>query len=134
MGYSGRNNIYEATIKRIVTKALEKNEQEFLEAHSTDTDEQLLTYLRQSAVQLGHAPWPREIGGGSYIQQRFGTWKNALLRAKLPQPSTPDDLSGFARVHEERVRQEVVYRQKKAEKKQRALQRQSQQAKKKKPV
>lgn len=134
MGYAGRNNIYEATIKRMVTQALEKQEQEFLEAHSTDTDEQLLTYLRQSAVQLGHAPWPREIVGGSYIEQRFGTWKNALLRAKLPRPSIPNDLSGFVRIQEERARQEVAYRRKKAEKKLRAQQRQAQQAKKKQPV
>ena len=134
MGYAGRNNIYEATIKRMVAHALEEREQEFLEAHSSDTDEQLLAYLRQNTIQLGHTPWPREIVGGSYIEQRFGTWKNALCRAKLPRPSTPDNLSGFARIQEERARQEVIYRQKKAEKKLRAQQRRAQQAKKKQPV
>lgn len=134
MGYAGRNNIYEATIKRMVTQALEKQEQEFVEAHGSDTDEQLLTYLRQNAAHLGHTPWPREIIGGSFIEQRFGTWKNVLCRARLPRPSTPDNLSGFARIQEERTRQEVIYRQKKAEKKLRAQQRQAQQAKKKQPV
>ncbi|MBP3478015.1 MAG: hypothetical protein J6K03_00845 [Oscillospiraceae bacterium] len=134
MGYAGRNNIYEATIKRMVTQALEKQEQEFLEAHSSDTDEQLLAYLRQNTIQLGHTPWPREIVGGSYIEQRFGTWKNALFRARLPRPSIPDNLSNFARIQEERARQEVIYRQKKAEKKLCAQQRRAQQAKKKQPV
>lgn len=134
MGYAGRNNIYEATIKRMVTQALEKQEQEFLEEHSTDTDEQLLTYLQQNAIQLGHTPWPREIVGGSYIEQRFGTWKNTLCRARLSQPSIPNNLSGFTRIQEERTRQEVAYRRKKAEKKLRAQRRQAQQAKKKQPV
>lgn len=131
MGYAGRNHIYEATVKRMVTQALEEQEQEFVEAHGSDADKQLLTYLRQNAARLGHTPWPREIIGGSFIEQRFGTWKNALCRARLPQPSTPDKPSGFVRMQEERTRQEAVYRQKKAEKKLRAQQRR---AKKKQSV
>ena len=43
MGYPGRNNIYEAAIKRMVTQALEAQEQDFLVTHAADTDEQLLT-------------------------------------------------------------------------------------------
>lgn len=129
MGYAGRNNIYKATIKRMVTQALEKQEQEFVEAHGSDTDEQLLTYLRQNAARLGHTPWPKEIIGGSFIGQRFGTWKNALCRARLPQPSIPNNPSDFARMQEERTKQEAVYRQKKAEKKLRAQQRQARQKK-----
>lgn len=134
MAYAGRNNIYEATIKRMVNQALEAQELEFRQTHASDTDEQLLTYLRRSATDLGHSPWPREITGGSYIEQRFGTWKNALFKARLPQPSTANNLSGFARIKEERTRQEIAYRQKKAEKKLRTQQRQAQQAKKKQPV
>ena len=134
MGYPGRNNLYEAAIKRMVTQALEAQEQDFLVAHAADTDEQLLTYLRQCATALGHTPWPREITGGSYIEQRFGTWENALCQARLPRPSTADNLSNFARIQDERVKQEVIYRQKKAEKKLRAQQRQAQQTKKKQPV
>ena len=134
MGYPGRNNIYEAAIKRMISQALEAQEQEFLDAHTADTDEQLLTYLRLCAMHLGHTPWPREITGGSYIEQRFGTWKAALLKAKLPRSSIPDNLSGFARIQKERAKQEVLYRQKKAAKKLRAQQRQAQQTKKKQPV
>lgn len=134
MGYPGRNNIYEATIKRMVTQALKTQEQDFWDAHVADTNEQLLTYLRQCAARLGHTPWPREITGGSFIEQRFGTWKTALLKAKLPRPSIPYNLSGFARIQEERAKQEALYRQKKAAKKLRAQQRQAQQAKKKQPV
>ena len=134
MPYPGRNNIYEATIKRTMNEALEAQEQDFYNAHASDSEEQLLTYLRQCAVSLGHTPWPREIVGGCYIERRFGDWKNALLNAKLPRPSVPDNLSSFARIRDERARQELAYRQRKAEKKQRAKQRQAQQAKKKQPV
>lgn len=127
MGYAGRNNIYEATIKRMVTQALEAQEQDFLNTHAADTDEQLLSYLCRCAASLGHAPWPGEMIGGSFIEVRFGSWKNALLKAKLSHPST----SNFARIQEERLNQEAIYRQRKAEKKLRAQQRQ---AKKKQPV
>ena len=123
MPHPGRNNIYEATIKRMVNEALETQEQTFGLDHDADSDEQLLTYLRECALRLGHTPWPREIAGGSMIEQRFGTWKTALLQAKLPQPSTPDKVSGFIRIQEETERQKQLYREKKAAKKQRAQQR-----------
>ena len=123
MAYPGRNNIYEATIKRMVTQALEAQEQEFRLIHGADTDEQLLTYLCRCAKALGHTPWPREIVGGSLIGERFGSWQNALLSGNLPIPEMPDKISGFARYQEETQRQKGVYRQKKAEKKQKAQQR-----------
>ena len=131
MTYPGRNNIYEATIKRMVNEALKAREQEFARDRAQDSDEQLLHYLRSCAQRLGHTPWPREIVGGLWIQQRFGTWDAALMKAKLPRPTTPDNLTSFPRYREERTRQEEVYRRKKAEKKLRAQQRQ---AKKKQPV
>ena len=118
----------------MVAQALEAQEQDFQNAHAADTDEQLLTYLCQCAARLGHSPWPREMIGGGFIEQRFGSWKNALLKAKLSRPNIPDNLSGFARIQEERAKQEILYRQKKDVKKLRAQQRQTQQAKKKKPV
>ena len=124
MPYPGRNNIYEATIKRMVNEALDAQEQEFTANRSTDSDEQLLSYLCFCANLLGHTPWPREIVGGSLIEDRFGSWEKALAKAKLPKPVTPDKLTGFARYIEENERQKAVYREKKAAKKQKAQQRQ----------
>lgn len=123
MPHPGRNNIYEATIKRMVNQALEAQEQEFASSRSLDSDEQLLDYLRFCASVLQHTPWPREIVGGSLIEQRFGSWPNALLKAKLPAPNLPDKVTGFARYQEETQRQKVLYREKKAAKKQKAQQR-----------
>lgn len=123
MPHPGRNNIYEATIKRMVTQALEAQEQEFVSHRGSDSNEQLLSYLRDCAALLHHTPWPREIVGGSMIAQRFGTWHNALQEAQLPWPRTPDKVTSFARYQAETERQKVLYRQKKAAKKLRAQQR-----------
>ena len=125
MPYPGRNNIYEATIKRMVNEALDAQEQEFIANRSTDSDEQLLSYLCFCANLLGHTPWPREIIGGSLIEQRFGSWEAVLQKANLPKPTTPDKLTGFARYAEETARQKEIYRQKKAAKKQRKEEKQS---------
>ena len=123
MPYPGRNNIYEATIKRMVNEALEAQEQEFAQNRGSDSDEQLLAYLQFCTQLLGHTPWPREIVGGSLIEERFGTWQTAIAKAKLPLPTTPDKLTGFTRYVEETERQKAAYREKKAAKKQKAQQR-----------
>lgn len=123
MPHPGRNNIYEATIKRMVNEALEAQEQEFAQNRGNDSDEQLLGYLCFCASLLGHTPWPREIVGGSLIEDRFGTWQMAIAKAKLPLPTTPNKSTGFTRYTEETERQKIVYREKKAAKKQKAKQR-----------
>ena len=134
MAYPGRQNIYEATIRRMVQAALDKQEQLFRQQHEADTDAQLITYLCSCAAQLQHTPWPGEIVGGDFIKERFGTWHQALALAKLPTPRTANQSKTFARVQEETERQKKVYRQRKAEKKMRSAQKRAQQAAKKKEV
>ena len=135
MAHPGRNNIYEATIRRMVNEAMEAQEQAFIQEHGSDTEDALLAYLRDCALRLGHTPWPREIAGGGIIEERFGTWRNALVKAKLPPPNTPDLYNSFARVQEETERQKVLYREKKAAKKERHQQRlKEQKEKQKQPV
>lgn len=132
MGYPGRQNIYEATIRRMVFEALEAQEQAFRKEHALDTNEQLLVYLRSCASRLQHSPWPGEIVGGSYIEERFGTWVRALALAKLPAARTPNQQKTFLRYQEEVERQKEIYRQRKAEKKVLAQKRLADQAAKKK--
>ena len=117
MAYPGRQNIYEAAIRRMVQEALEQQELEFRQQHGADTEEQLLAYLRSWAVRLRHTPWPGEIAGGKYIQERFGSWSRALLLARLPAPKTVNQSKSFARVQAETEKQKEIYRQRKAEKK-----------------
>ena len=132
MAYPGRQNIYEATIRRMVNEALEQQEQEFRQQYGENTDEQLLAYLRSWAVRLRHSPWPGEIVGGGFIQERFGSWNRALALAKLPAPRTANQAKSFARVREETEKQKELYRQRKAEKKALSAQRRAEQAAKKK--
>ena len=132
MAYPGRQNIYEATIRRMVREALTQQEQEFRQQHETDTDAQLLAYLRAWAIRKHHTPWPGEIVGGSFIQERFGSWDRALAMARLPMPKTANRSQSFVRVHEETQKQKEIYRQQKAEKKALAQERLAQQAAKKK--
>ncbi|MBR2041393.1 MAG: hypothetical protein IKL57_07300 [Oscillospiraceae bacterium] len=130
MSYSGRNNIYDSIIKKMVTKALEEKEQEFEEAHKDDSDEQLLQYIKESAEILHHVPWQREIVGGSYIEKRFGTYKAALRAAELPNPKHPDLIEKFPRIQKEIETQKAAYRKNKAEKKERSAKRKAEQAEK----
>ena len=123
MPHPGRNNIYDATIKRMVKEALAAQEQAFAQNRGNDSDEQLLSYLQFCSRLLGHTPWPREIVGGSLLEERFGSWEHALQRAGLPKPTTLDKPTTFVRYQEEVERQKVVYREKKAAKKQKARQR-----------
>ena len=132
MAYPGRQNIYEATIRRMVREALTQQEQEFRQQHETDTDAQLLAYLRAWAIRKHHTPWPGEIVGGSFIQERFGSWDRALAMARLPMPKTANRSQSFVRVQEETQKQKEIYRQRKAEKKTLAQERLAQQAAKKK--
>lgn len=118
-----RNVIYDATIRRMTSQALEEAESRFAEEHADDTEEKLVHYLRECAASLGHTPWPREILGGVTIQARFDTWEKALEKAGLPLPETQDSPGKYARVREETERQKVIYRQKKAQKRQQAKER-----------
>ena len=131
MAYPGRQNIYEATIRRMVRESLQQAEQAFSAAHRQDPDEQLLAYLRSCALSLNHTPWPGEIVGGKLLQERFGPWEQVLDMAGLPAPVTPNQAKSFARVREEEKRQKEIYSRRKAEKKALAAKRCAQQAAKK---
>ena len=132
MAYPGRQNIYDATIRRMVQEALEQQEQDFRGQHASDTDEQLLAYLRGWAIRKNNTPWPGEIVGGKYILERFGSWNRALALARLPAPKTENQSKSFARIKEETEKQKEIYRKRKAEKKVLANQRRLQQEAKKK--
>ena len=132
MAYPGRQNIYEATIRRMVQASLEQQEAQFRQQHQADTDEQLLAYLRSWAIRLHHTPWPGEILGGTFLLERFGSWNRAVALARLPMPRTANQSKSFARVQEETEKQKELYKQRKAEKKVLAAQRRAEQNARKK--
>ena len=118
MGYPGRHNIYEATIRRMVTQALEAQEMQFRQDHAQDTDAQLLELIRDWVSDHGYTPWPLEIPGGSYMAERFGSWEALIDQARLKPPAHPNRTQSFQRFREETDRHKAIYRRKKAEKKQ----------------
>ena len=132
MGYAGRHNIYEGAIRKMVTQALEAREAEFEKEHASDSDTQLLAYLRLCAAKLQHTPWPEEILGGTVIARRFGSWEKALAAARLPHPPGETKPDTFPRIKREEERQKEIYRQRKAEKKLLAQKRRIQQEARKK--
>lgn len=132
MAYPGRHNIYKATIRRMVTQALQEQEQTFRQTRGDDPDTSLLEYLVQESRRLGHSPWPGEIVGGSYLTERFGSWESTLNRAGLPAPKTSKNSGSFLRVIEETSRQKDLYRKHKAEKKQLTQKRLAEQSAKRK--
>ena len=114
------------------TEALNEKEACFAAEHSSDTDAQLVTYLRQCAAGLGYTPHAKEIVGWQYLIERFGTWEQAIRTARLPLPTTPNTPSRFQLVLNEYAHQQTLYRQRKAEKKQKHQQRLDRQAVKRK--
>ncbi len=132
MGYPGRHNIYEATIRRMVTQALEAQEQQFRQEHEQDPDEALLNLIRDWVSVHGYTPWPGELAGGIYLTERFGSWEQLILLAGLKRPTHSNHQQSFERIKEETEYQKELYRRKKAEKRQLAHKRLADQAAKRK--
>ena len=125
-----RDEIYRSVIRKMVMKAFEDQELAFEEAHSEDTNQELLRLLRQQAEALGHSPRYKEIPGWRLYEQRFGSWNASLAFAGLA-PCGKCVLTKLPRYVEEEKRQKELYRQRKAEKKLLAEQRRIRQEEKK---
>ena len=67
-----------------------KNEELFTKQHSKDTDEELIGYLKELSIKLGHVPKKHEVYGFTYLKSRFGPWPRVLEKAGLKEiPSKP---------------------------------------------
>ena len=117
MPKASRNDIYEAVIRNRVAQVLEEQEAAFEQEHREDTREELCAYLCCCAQQLGYTPRYKEVVGWRILEQVFGSWKGALREAGLgPEERCP--VTKLLRIQAETRKQEALYRQKKAEKKQ----------------
>lgn len=126
-----RNDIYEAVIRKMVTQALEEQEDLFEQEHAQDSDGMLLAYLHLCASELGYSPRYKEVIGWRLLEQRFGGWNAALQQAELV-PAVRCPVTKIPRIIEETEKQKEIYRQRKAEKKLRNRQRLQEQERKKK--
>ena len=107
-------------VKRAVA-ALEARDEAFAERNADTPLPQLARYLSRCAISLGHSPSPSEVDGGTFIEQRFGSWAAAMAAAKLPQPRSMRKLRDTARYKAEKVKQEPLFREERRQKRQRKL-------------
>ena len=124
-----RNEIYDAVIRKMVQQALEAQEQDYSMKHADDSDEQLIQYIKEQSAVLGYTPRYKEIIGWQLIELRFGSWEGALRKADL-RICTSCSVNKLPRIQQEVERQKAIYRQKKAEKKERSTQRRMEQEQK----
>lgn len=76
---------YRALLTKEDREVLERfaMESAFAAAHAGDSDETLLSYLKDCAVALNHIPTKKEVIGCRYLKQRFGPWNRVLEKAGL---------------------------------------------------
>lgn len=76
-------------IEQRTNAALKQKNARFAIEHAHDTEEQLLSYLRSCAQELGRTPDANEIIGGAYIAHRFGgSYMGAVFAAGLSKPES----------------------------------------------
>ena len=61
------------------------------------------------------------MDGGTFIEQRFGSWAAAMAAARLPQPRSMRKLRDTARYKAEKVKQEPLFREERRQKRQRKM-------------
>lgn len=78
---------FENKVREQTYAVLKKKNEAFFAEHNRDSEDELISYVKQCAAELGHTPNPDEIVGGKLISERFGGWKNMLAAANLSEPT-----------------------------------------------
>ena len=110
-------NWREQKIAQRTKDALAARDAAFAEKHAETPLRELAQYLARCARTLRHSPAPCEVDGGTFIEQRFGSWDAALRAACLPPTRTKAKLNGTARYRKERAIQEPLFLAERKEKK-----------------
>ena len=126
------NSFYSTIIAGRVNRELEQREKEFAEAHAKDTDPELVLYVCQQALKLGHSPREKEITGWQFLSERFGGWDRVLLKAHLKPYPVDEPEYNYAIVKEEFDRQIALHKERKCQRKIKAAQRRRQQEERRK--
>lgn len=123
MGKNGKQNYFRGDewfrqkVHLRVKATLEQQETQFAVDHKQDTNEQLLSYLREFSVKLGHTPNPSEIIGGQFIFRRFGDWENAVSAAGLRRPGVKPQPTKRFIYQEEYKRQAALFQKERKDEK-----------------
>ena len=97
--------------------ALAARDAAFAEKHADTPLRELALYLARCARTLRHSPAPCEVDGGTFIEERFGSWDAALEMARLRPPAKEPKLKDTARYKREKAVQEPLFYEESARKK-----------------
>ncbi|MCR4722396.1 MAG: hypothetical protein K5629_01300 [Eubacteriales bacterium] len=126
------NNYHVQLLSKRAIRVLNARESAFKEAHSDDTNAQLLSYVLDQASSLGHAPRRGEIEGWRYLEERFGSWEIILKKAHLNPYKNNENYRKYALFQKEFDRQRDLYVKHKKYRKQKSLERKIIQAERRK--
>lgn len=93
---------FERNVAKRTVAALEARDAEFAEKHADTPLAHLAQYVSNRAELLRHTPSPCEIDGGTFIEERFGSWDAVLEMAHLRPPAKEPKLKDTARYKRER--------------------------------
>lgn len=111
------NSWAEQKITERTKEALAARDAAFAEEQADTPLEALAQYLAEEAEELRHTPAPCEVDGGAFIEQRFGSWENAVRVARLQPRTGEGDLKNTLRYNQERIWQKTLFLTERAEKK-----------------
>ena len=104
---------YQSWFDRNVTQrtkeTLAERDAAFAEEHAGTPLAELAQYLAYAAGALRHTPSPCEVDGGTFIEERFGSWDAALQMAKLPPVRKALRLRETGRYRAEKKIQEPLF-------------------------
>ena len=65
----------ERQIGKRTQQLIDEQNRDFMEAHASDTDEELREFVRHQAQIRRRMPHPMELLGGLYLRERLGNWE-----------------------------------------------------------
>ena len=105
MGKLRRNYRIKTKEQAAAERELRHREKEFAAAHEDDSDEKLMTYLKQFAKEHPDCPlFKVNVPGGELIGKRFGGWNEALKAAGLTKPMGEHETIGYTREQQRKCR------------------------------
>lgn len=105
----GYKSWFERNVAKRTVAALEARDAAFAEKHADTPLAHLAQYVSNRAELLRHTPSPCEIDGGTFIEERFGSWDAVLEMAHLRPPAKEPKLKDTARYKREKAVQEPLF-------------------------
>lgn len=125
---------FDRNVAKRTEAALAERDAAFAKEHADTPLIDLARYLTRMAELMRHTPVPCEVDGGTFIEERFGSWDAALQMACLNPPKKVKPLKETGRYRAEKKIQEPLFyeeseRKKKEKRAKSAIRRAAQEAK-----